>query len=144
MIDQSRTVQTFEVSLKAALFHEGRLLLLQEADTGYWELPGGRIDVGEEWQAHDQILARELREELGPDVCVSWTPLCDTLTRQRPTDGVFQFLSVRVAHYRGGVIRLSSEHKALLWADQPAAGTLDFPPGSGYADAVTRLFLSQA
>jgi 8-oxo-dGTP diphosphatase len=144
MIDTPRTVQTFEVSLKAALFLEGRLLLLQEADTGFWELPGGRIDVGEEWLAHEQILARELREELGPDVRVDWTSQSDTLTRQRPTDGVFQFLSVRVAHYRDGTIGLSSEHQAWLWADRATAASLQFPPGSGYADAITRLFLSQA
>ena len=63
MLQAPRTIQTFEVSLKAALFSDGRLLLLQEADTGYWELPGGRIDAGEERTPHDAILAREIAEE---------------------------------------------------------------------------------
>ena len=67
----ARAIQQFEVSLKAAIVHERRLLLLKEADTGYWELPGGRIDVGEERLAHDAILAREIREELGGDVRLS-------------------------------------------------------------------------
>ncbi len=62
---QPRAIQTFEVSLKTAIVRDRQLLLLQEADTGYWELPGGRIDVGEERLDHDLILAREIREELG-------------------------------------------------------------------------------
>ena len=52
-----RAIQTFEVSLKAAIFRDSKLLLLQESDTGFWELPGGRIDAGEERRAHAEILA---------------------------------------------------------------------------------------
>ena len=68
-----RAVQTFEVSLKAFIVRDGRALLVREADTGFWELPGGRIDIGEEQLAHEAILARELAEELGPGFQVTTT-----------------------------------------------------------------------
>src|SRR4051794_41499159 len=31
----------------AVRWHEGRLLLVRRCDSGLWELPGGRVDVGE-------------------------------------------------------------------------------------------------
>ena len=140
MLITPRAIQTFEVSLKAALFSDGRLLLLQEADTGYWELPGGRIDAGEERNPHDAILAREIAEELGPQVRFDTTHGAVSFVRQRPTDGVFQFLFVRVCHYRGGALRLSDEHAALAWHDGPSALALEFPPLSDYPAAIGRLF----
>jgi ADP-ribose pyrophosphatase YjhB (NUDIX family) len=38
----------------------GRILLVRRADDGYWELPGGRIEVGESASA---AVIREVREE---------------------------------------------------------------------------------
>jgi 8-oxo-dGTP diphosphatase len=144
MIVPVRTIQTFEVSLKAALFHDGRLLVLQERDTDFWELPGGRIDVGEEWQSHAAVLAREIAEELGPDFRWQLTSTTTSFVRQRPTDGVFQFILVRHGLYLGGALRLSLEHRASLWADQAAALSLAFPPLSGYPAAITELFTDWA
>jgi 8-oxo-dGTP pyrophosphatase MutT (NUDIX family) len=144
MIKPSRQVQSFEVSLKVALFNsDGRLLLVQEADTRYWELPGGRIDVGEEWQSHDDVLIREIHEELGVDARVELTDRSVSFTRQRPTDGMFQFILVRRAHFRGGSIILSSEHMGLTWSDEVFAQTLLFPPQSGYQSAITHLFAAR-
>ena len=39
-----RAIQTFEVSLKAAIFRDGRLLLVQEGDTGHgqWHAQVGK------------------------------------------------------------------------------------------------------
>ncbi len=135
-----RTIQTFEVSLKAAIFRDGRLLLLQEADTGYWELPGGRIDVGEEWLAHDAVLAREIGEELGPAFRVHLRSEIVTWARQRPTDGVFQFLAVRLADFAGGEPRLSAEHQALRWTEPDDWAALTLPERSGYADGLHRIW----
>lgn len=66
-----RAIQHFEVSIKGLLLREGRMLLVRErvADQ-FWELPGGRIDVGEELLPAAEVLRRELREELGPDLQV--------------------------------------------------------------------------
>jgi 8-oxo-dGTP pyrophosphatase MutT (NUDIX family) len=135
-----RAIQTFEVSLKAAIFRDGRLLLLQEADTGYWELPGGRIDVGEEWLAHTDILAREMVEELGPDFRVRWRHKTVSWVRQRPTDSVYQFLVARLAVFEAGPQRLSGEHRDSRWTTPADWTDLRLPPRSGYVDGLNRLW----
>lgn len=136
----ARAIQTFEVSLKAALFHDGRLLLLQEADTGYWELPGGRIDVGEERLLHADILAREIKEELGPDVQYVLRPEAVTWVRQRPTDGAFLFLCARLADVSQPRLHLSAEHVSFRWCVPDDWATLEFPPLSDYRHGLARIW----
>ena len=82
-----RAIQRFEVSLKAFIVHEGHALFVRESDTGWWELPGGRIDVGEEWEPQSAILAREIAEELGRNLELSVGREAVTWMRRRPTDG---------------------------------------------------------
>jgi 8-oxo-dGTP diphosphatase len=57
------------VGVKAAILHEGKVLLLREstayldgAEAGKWDLPGGRIEKEE---TLDAALAREVGEETG-------------------------------------------------------------------------------
>jgi 8-oxo-dGTP pyrophosphatase MutT (NUDIX family) len=135
-----RAIQTFEVSLKAFVVRESRALLVRESDSGFWELPGGRIDVGEEWDAHDRILAREITEELGPDFRMEMTDLAVTWTRRRPTDGVFQFIVGRICRYAGGEPVLSAEHDELAWLGAGDLAGLTFPTDSGYAAALEALW----
>ncbi|WP_156036375.1 NUDIX hydrolase [Blastococcus sp. URHD0036] len=47
---------------------DGRLLLVRRCDSGAWELPGGRVDVGE---AALQTAVREVAEESGLQVVVT-------------------------------------------------------------------------
>jgi 8-oxo-dGTP pyrophosphatase MutT (NUDIX family) len=133
-----RAIQRFEVSLKAFLVRDRRVLLLREADTGYWELPGGRIDVGEERLDHEAILRRELTEELGPAIRFEVAPLATSLVRQRPTDGVFQFLLVRLCRHRSGDLRLSDEHTGHAWTAPDDWPSLAFPQLSDYHGALAR------
>jgi 8-oxo-dGTP pyrophosphatase MutT (NUDIX family) len=133
-----RAIQTFEVSLKAFVMAQRRVLLLREADTGYWELPGGRIDVGEEHKAHDAILRRELAEELGPEFRFEIGPEATSLVRQRPTDGVFQFLLVRVCRHSGGHLRLSDEHAGHAWTTPADWPRLALPERSDYLAGLAR------
>ena len=135
-----RTIQTFEVSLKAFIVREGRALLVRESDSGFWELPGGRIDVGEEWDAHDGILAREIAEELGLDFRVKVTDIAVTWIRRRPTDGVFQFIVGRICRYAVGEPVLSAEHDELAWLGPGDLSGLTFPAESGYAAALDALW----
>ena len=135
-----REIQTFEVSLKAFIVRGGKALLVQEADTGFWELPGGRIDVGEERVAHDLILAREMHEELGAGLEISVTDQAVSWVRQRPTDGVYQFLMVRVCQHESGEPGLSDEHAALRWVGADDYQDLNFPPLSDYQTGLARLF----
>jgi 8-oxo-dGTP pyrophosphatase MutT (NUDIX family) len=46
----------------ALIVEDGRLLLARRADTGLWELPGGKVEPGEGLAA---CLEREIAEELG-------------------------------------------------------------------------------
>ncbi|MGE0701231.1 MAG: NUDIX domain-containing protein [Hyphomicrobiaceae bacterium] len=135
-----RAIQRFEVSLKAFLVREGRALFVREADSGYWELPGGRIDVGEEWVRHDAILAREIAEELGSSLVVELGEAAVSWTRQRPTDGTFLFLLVRPGRIVSGEPALSNEHTELAWVSEDEAKGLEFPPASGYREGIAALW----
>jgi 8-oxo-dGTP pyrophosphatase MutT (NUDIX family) len=136
----TRAIQRFEVSLKAAIVCDQRLLLLKEADTGYWELPGGRIDVGEERLAHEAILAREIREELGDGIKLLLRQEAASFMRQRPTDGAFLFLMVRLAVFDGGEIRLSDEHSDYRWFGPNDWQRLKFPELSDYAKGLQEVW----
>ena len=50
------------VAAEAAVFREGRILLIRREDNGLWAMPGGATEVGETWA---ESVERELREETG-------------------------------------------------------------------------------
>ena len=58
----------FALSVKALIYdREGRILLLRRsqsshANVGKWDLPGGKVDPGEQF---DQAVIREVMEETG-------------------------------------------------------------------------------
>lgn len=57
----------FQVSVKGLFFNEqGKLLMIQE-DNGLWEIPGGRIQKGEQFL---ETLQRECQEEMGLDCTI--------------------------------------------------------------------------
>ncbi len=109
------------VSVKAVIVDRGRVLLLAN-DRGEWELPGGRPDPGE---SETEALAREVDEELG--VAASIGPrLADEPVEVIP--GRF----VRIVSYGCEIdgtdgLRLSAEHRDLLWAPLDALGDLPIP-----------------
>lgn len=136
----ARAIQTFEVSLKAFIVREGLALFVREADSGYWELPGGRIDVGEEWQAQEEVLEREIAEELGAGFHATFGPEAVTWVRQRPSDGAFLFLVARLGQAGPSEPQLSDEHSEMRWAGPEASAQLSFPEASGYPEAIHRLW----
>jgi 8-oxo-dGTP pyrophosphatase MutT (NUDIX family) len=61
----------FPVSVKGVVFQRGRILLLRN-ERGEWELPGGKLELGEDPPA---CVAREIAEETGWQVTVG--PILD-------------------------------------------------------------------
>lgn len=61
--------QVFQwVAIKAAILEEGKILLgkrLDEDDNGLYEIPGGKLEVGESFT---EALKREVREETGIEI----------------------------------------------------------------------------
>ena len=54
--------RSYQVTVKGLCFDDlGRVLLVQE-DSGLWDLPGGRMEHGEDFHT---ALSRECREEMG-------------------------------------------------------------------------------
>jgi ADP-ribose pyrophosphatase YjhB (NUDIX family) len=59
---------TPKIDVRAAVFREGRILLVREIeDQGRWSLPGGWADVN---QSASECVVREVREESGFEVAV--------------------------------------------------------------------------
>lgn len=58
---------TPKIDVRAAVFRDGKILLVKEANDGRWSLPGGWADVGD---TPSQAIIREVREESGFDVRV--------------------------------------------------------------------------
>lgn len=53
--------RAFPVSVKGVVIHDDRVLLLHN-ERDEWELPGGKIELGE---PSEECLAREIEEETG-------------------------------------------------------------------------------
>ena len=103
------------VAGKAVIRKDGRFLLVQRSsrshfDPGRWELPGGKIDHGEDLV---ESVKREVREEVGIVIKVgrpfkTWHFFKDPFWVTGVT-----FL----CDYMDGEVRLSSEHEAFVWTD---------------------------
>lgn len=135
MTPMRRGIQTFQVGVKAFVWHDDRLLLVQEANAAArWELPGGRIDVGEELLPLADVLRRELREELGPEfTCTIGGPCATWVRGTEPQRTLPVFLvGLRCAAPRGRIV-LSDEHIDVRWAGRDEWATL--PLATGYAEA---------
>ena len=139
----AKEIQRFDVGVKAFIVNgRDEILLLRETASGQWELPGGRIDVGEERAPLEQVLRRELGEELGPEFQAEIGPLALTWARERkPND--FVFLVGRFCRYKSGTPRLSDEHDAWAWASASESDSLELVPSYREALAEFRKLLPQ-
>ena len=112
--------QRFPLTQKARLRDaQGRILLLRDAATGTWDLPGGRLDPGEQYDLAAS-LQRELTEELGAlTTHIEGSPCA--LLPHAMADGAEALMLVwdGVAE---GTPQLSAEHDAWCWwrlGDEP-------------------------
>ena len=137
-----RELQRFQVALKAFVLDGDRLLMVREADgKRYWELPGGRIEVGEEGVPPAAVLRRELCEELGAAFGYEVDALVAAWVR--PPDPPRRSVPVFLLGYRcrpgGGEIALSDEHVEYRWVTRAESAQLQLAPG--YAAALDAFWL---
>lgn len=107
----------FQVGLKAALWNEGRILLLRDRETQKVDFPGGRIDRGEEEVSLEEVLLREVKEEIGENVRVRIGPPVLAFREFGSGRDMYQFYVLFEARYLGGDIVLSDEHDWWAWTD---------------------------
>ena len=115
------------LSLKALLIDaDGRCLLLRRSaasknNAGKWEMPGGKLDPGENF---DVALAREVREETGLTI----RPIrpFETVMSELPERQVVYL--VMLAQAEPGRVRLSDEHDMFQWTPPGKLDEIDFSP----------------
>jgi ADP-ribose pyrophosphatase YjhB (NUDIX family) len=119
--------QTFEVGVKALIFREERLLLLRRRDQHGWEMPGGRINIGE---TIEQTLMRELAEELPG----GWNFVVRGIVHAQRTDFILpngnglMLLFLDVASQLPQVVDVSDEHEDSAWLTRTEFDAMDLPP----------------
>jgi 8-oxo-dGTP diphosphatase len=114
---------------------DGRILLAERPDgklsARHWELPGGKIDPGEDPKA---ALFRELREEIGIEASAASTW---ATYRHAYPDKTLRLHILRVTEWRGAPF--GREGQRLLWADPSTFST--GPILAAHAAALTSLHL---
>jgi 8-oxo-dGTP diphosphatase len=121
LVERAAAVQRQPVVVAAAVLRNGAVLIAQRTRpaelAGRWELPGGRVEDGE--QEPDAVV-RELGEELGADVTVT-----GRLGTDLPLDDAL--LRVHTAHLAAGSPEPRPlEHAALRWVDAVGIPEVDW------------------
>ena len=97
---------TPKVDVRAAVFRDGKLLLVRERADGGWTMPGGWADVGD---VPSQAAEREVREEAGFDVKATRVAGVYDANRIGPLEVFHAFKIVFLCDLIGGEARPSKE-----------------------------------
>ncbi|MBI4175409.1 NUDIX domain-containing protein [Candidatus Berkelbacteria bacterium] len=114
----------FFVATKALIVQSEKVLILRESATyadgtnhGRYGLPGGRLEVGEQFEA---ALRREVSEETGLTVTIG-RPIAVREWRPVVRDEEWQIVGIFFACASdSAAVTLSTEHDAFLWIDPHA------------------------
>ncbi|MDR0343120.1 MAG: NUDIX domain-containing protein [Nocardiopsaceae bacterium] len=132
MSEAARAVRAFPVSVKGVLVRDGRVLLLKN-EREEWELPGGKLELGEEPPA---CVAREIAEETG--LVVTAGPILDAW-QYHIRDGRDVLILTYGCHPGGDQPPvLSHEHQAIGFFSLPEVASLSMP--AGYKDSIRSWF----
>ena len=118
----------YQVSLKILLKNDkGEILALKAVEggsySGFYELPGGRIDTDEFKVDFGNIISREVKEEIGEvkfnlknkPIAVARHLVPANMTSNGEARRVLQLFFE--AEYLGGEIEISNEHTGYKWLD---------------------------
>jgi 8-oxo-dGTP pyrophosphatase MutT (NUDIX family) len=117
------TPPLWPVSVKGVCLVGGEVVLLKNA-RDEWELPGGRLEAGEEPAG---CLAREIQEEL--DLTAIVGPLLDCWRYQVLPGKEVLIVTFGILPLAHRELRLSEEHKELGRFSPDAVGGLNMPEG---------------
>lgn len=109
--------QFYQISIKVLLKKKGKVLILRD-ENDLIDLPGGRIEKKEAKSSIEQIIRREIKEELGPKVSFK---LKNPIFHFRVYSKQYKYWVLIIVHegeYLGGNITLSKEHKSYEWIDK--------------------------
>ena len=113
----------YHISLKLLLYNSKNHILALKARNdikfaGYYDVPGGRIDEDEFTTPLEDILQREVKEEIGDaQVHVDLNPVAVSRGFYSPVGGkdIRIFYVFFKADYKGGDILISDEHTDHTW-----------------------------
>jgi len=108
----ARDYALYQVAIKVLLRKGDEVLMLWVSD-GKFDYPGGRIDNVEGKVPLSQILAREIREEIGTKVKYKVGKPLFQFRRFYKEKYILQ--TVYEGEYLGGEIALSEEHEKWFW-----------------------------
>lgn len=134
----SSTGKQFKMVVKALIRDgEGNVLIIRKkggSQSGYWDLPGGRVGHGE---SVDEALSRELKEECDMTLLSVGNILhvSGFLARGNPQDHVFGMIYACKA--KGG-ITLGKEHSEYKWVAPKKLSRYQFPK-DGYLETFKTL-----
>jgi len=117
------TVAAFPVSVKGVLVRDGQVLLLKN-ERDEWELPGGKLEPGE--QPVDCV-AREVTEETGLQVTTG--PILDSWQYHITAGRNVLVVTYGCYPENGQPPALSSEHKGISFFAPSEIGALLMPTG---------------
>jgi 8-oxo-dGTP pyrophosphatase MutT (NUDIX family) len=127
--------ERYAVSIKGVMAVEGRIPLLLN-ERGEWELPGGRLEPGEQ---PEQTLVREVAEELGVEIACG--PILDSWLYDIVGQGQVFIVTYACYLQRPAPLQLSHEHKELRLFAPRYIDSLPMP--AGYLASIRR-FLTLA
>jgi mutator protein MutT len=127
-LPQRNRAYRFPVSVKGVVAQNGKIVLLKN-EREEWELPGGKLELGETPEA---CVVREIAEELGLAVTIG--PLLDTWVYHITEDAIVLIVTYGCYPETFSTITHSPEHKAvgLFGADEIVA----LPMPEGYKKSI--------
>ncbi|MFH0874007.1 MAG: NUDIX hydrolase [Candidatus Komeilibacteria bacterium] len=120
-----REVASYQVGPKLLLRKGSKYLFLYMPRHPWFDWPGGRIDIGEEHVPFEAILRREVTEELGSKLKYRISKPTLIMRRWLKTGEAIVHIYYE-AEYISGDIKLSDEHRDLIWINPR---TYRFKPG---------------
>jgi 8-oxo-dGTP diphosphatase len=132
-------LQTPQLAVSAAIFRDGKVLLVRRARSpgkGLHSLPGGRVEFGETMV---QAMQREVAEEAGLTVEIVGPAGWREVLPAQPDHGHYMVMSF-AARWIAGEPVLNDELDAFIWVAPELPGDLQFTEGlQAIIDSARRL-----